>query len=145
MSALTGPRNTRERNNSYLSEEQFTKTGVIFFHGQLVAVDATGYLVPAITSTTLKRFGRCNLSPERKLDTTALASGAKKAKIEFGCYCWNNSTAGDLCAQADVGNVCYAVDDQTVAKTDGGGTRSAAGRIMEIDANGGVWVEHVFA
>jgi hypothetical protein len=141
MSALTAPRNTRERGNFYQSEEQFAKTGVIFYHGQMGAVDASGYLVPAITSTTLKRFVRVNLSPERKVDTTALASGAKKVKVEFGEFCWANGTAGDLITQADVGNDCYCIDDNTVGKTSGTGTRSIVGKIIEVDA-GGVWVLH---
>ena len=137
--ATTGPRNTRERGDFYHSEEQLAKTGVIFNNGAMVAVDASGYLIPAITSTTLKRFGRVNLSPERVANTTMLASGAKTLKIEFGEFSWGNSTAGDAIAQADVGNDCYAVDDATVAKTDGGGTRSKCGKIMAVDA-GGVWV-----
>lgn len=140
MAALTSPRNTRERGRFYQSEEQFAKTTLVFYHGQMVAVDATGYLVPAITSATLKRPARCNLSPERKVDTTGLASGVKKLKIEFGEFSWNNGTAGDAIAQADVGNLCYIVDDNTVAKVDGTGTRSVAGKIMEVDANGQIWV-----
>ena len=36
------------------------------------------------------------------------------------------------------------VDDQTVAKTDGTGTRSAAGVVVNVDALG-VWVDHTRA
>lgn len=140
MAALTGPRNTRERGDFYHSEEQFAKTALVFYHGQMVGVDATGYLVPALTSTAVKRPGRVNLSPERKIDTTGIASGGKKLKIEFGEFAWNNSAAGDLIAQADVGNDCYIVDDNTVAKTDGSASRSKAGKIMEVEAGGQVWV-----
>jgi hypothetical protein len=139
MSATTGPRNTRERGEFNRSEEQLAKTALVFNNGAMVAVDATGYLVPVITSTALKRFGRVNLSPERVVSTVGLASGVKTLKIEFGEFCWANSTAGDAIAQADVGNACYAVDDQTVAKTDGTGTRSVAGKIMAVDSSG-VWV-----
>jgi hypothetical protein len=139
MSATTGPRNTRERGEFNRSEEQLAKAGLVFNNGAMVAVDATGYLVPANSSTTLKRFGRLNLSPERVVSTVGLASGAKTFKIEFGEYSWGNSAAADAIAQADVGNDCYAVDDATVAKTDGTGTRSKAGTIMGVDASG-VWV-----
>jgi hypothetical protein len=41
---------------------------------------------------------------------------------------------------ADVGKQCYLVDDQTVAKTDGTNTRSPAGFVRDVDADG-VWVE----
>jgi hypothetical protein len=139
MSAAAAPRNTRERGDFNHSEEQLVKTSLVLWHGAMGAVDATGYLVPALTSTTLKRFCRINLAPERKLDTTGIASGVKTAKMEFGEFQWANSTAGDAIAQADVGNDCYAVDDQTVAKTSGSASRSICGKIMGVDA-GGVWV-----
>lgn len=141
MAATTGPRNTRERGDYYHSEEQFAKTTLVFNNGAMGAVDATGYLIPAITSTTIKRTCRINVSPERTVSTVGVASGAKKIKIEFGQFFWGNSAAADAIAQADVGNLCYVVDDQTVAKTDGTGTRSVAGRIMEVET-GGVWVLH---
>ncbi|CUH67985.1 hypothetical protein TG4357_03322 [Thalassovita gelatinovora] len=50
-----------------------------------------------------------------------------------------NSAAADEITIADIGNKAYAVDDQTVAKTDGTATRSPAGIIDDVDANG-VWV-----
>lgn len=42
--------------------------------------------------------------------------------------------------QAHLMKTAYIVDDQTVAATDGSGTRSPAGRILGIEADG-VWVE----
>ena len=42
--------------------------------------------------------------------------------------------------QADLGKSCYIVDDQTVAKTSGGATRSLAGKVVGVDVDG-VWVE----
>lgn len=50
-----------------------------------------------------------------------------------------NSAAGDAITASDIGNVCFLVDDQTVAKTIGTGLRPIAGRIVDVDANG-VWV-----
>ena len=50
-----------------------------------------------------------------------------------------NSAAADLIAQADVGKLCHVVDDQTVAKTDGTGTRSRAGIVARVET-AGVWV-----
>ena len=48
--------------------------------------------------------------------------------------------AGDAIVLSDVGADCYGVDDTTVAKTDGTGTRSVAGVIRDVDAVG-VWIE----
>ena len=39
-----------------------------------------------------------------------------------------------------MGSDCYIVDDQTVAKTNGTNTRSVAGKIIAVDADG-VWVK----
>ena len=39
-----------------------------------------------------------------------------------------------------MGSDCYIVDDQTVAKTNGGATRCVAGKVWDVDAEG-VWVE----
>ena len=56
-----------------------------------------------------------------------------------GVFRYANSAAGDLIATADIGTVCYIVDDQTVAKTSATATRSPAGIVEDVDANG-VWV-----
>lgn len=50
-----------------------------------------------------------------------------------------NSASGDEITASDIGNVCFLVDDQTVAKTVGTGLRPIAGRIVDVDADG-VWV-----
>ena len=57
-----------------------------------------------------------------------------------GCFRFANSVAADLIALADIGADCFIVDDQTVAKTNGGATRSIAGKIRDVDADG-VWVQ----
>ena len=36
------------------------------------------------------------------------------------------------------GKLAYMVDDQTVAKTDGGGTRSILGRVVRVEPLGGL-------
>ena len=53
---------------------------------------------------------------------------------------FTNSTDADLIAIAQIGDACYVVDDQTVAKTNGGGTRPTAGTVVDVDESG-VWVK----
>ena len=48
--------------------------------------------------------------------------------------------SADAITLADVGSDCYIVDDQTVAKTNGTNTRSVAGKVFDVDADG-VWVD----
>ncbi|EHU3415649.1 hypothetical protein AXE46_RS19230, partial [Acinetobacter baumannii] len=54
----------------------------------------------------------------------------------------SNSSA-DPVTQAELGKEIYIEDNQTVAKTDGAGTRSVAGRFMGFDTEytTHVWVE----
>ena len=61
-------------------------------------------------------------------------------RVRRGVFQFQNSSAGDLIALANLGADCYIVDDQTVALTNGTNTRSVAGKIRDVDA-GGVWVE----
>lgn len=140
MAALTGARNTIRRGDYFFADECGLKTNLVFYNGQMVAKDATGFLVPALISTTIKGAARLNLAPLQKIDMTGVTSGAKVGKIEYGIFRWDNGTAGDLIVRADVGNVCYILDDHTVAKTSNTSTRTVAGTIMDVDASGAVWV-----
>ena len=106
------------------------------FAGSLVCLNAAGFLTKGAVSTTLKTVGVC----QQTADNTAGANAAISGKVRRGCYRFANSTAGDLIALVDVGTSCYVVDDQTVAKTNGGATRSIAGIVRDVDSDG-VWVE----
>ena len=104
--------------------------------GTIVFLAATGYAEAATTATGKKSVGVAQAT----VDNTSGAAGDVQVPIRRGCYQFANSAAGDAITNADYGATCYAVDDSTVAKTDGSGTRSAAGVIRGVDANG-VWVE----
>ena len=134
MTALTADRDTSRREN--LLRNFPVKGATRLFAGSLVCIDATGFAVKGATSLTLKAVGRC----EEQVDNTAGADGALRVQVGSGVFRFANSTAGDLLALPDVDAACYLVDDQTVAKTNGGGTRSQAGIVRDVDA-GGVWVE----
>lgn len=110
------------------------------YEGALVALNAGGYLVPGSASTTLTAAGVAKMNPNvgNVSDTTGLADGAVAIRISQGIFKFYNSTSADLIAQAQVGQYCYIVDDQTVAKTNGGSTRSIAGIIIGVDSDGNV-------
>lgn len=111
------------------------KGGVKIFSGALVALNA-GYAAPGATAT-----GRIVVGvAQQTVDNTAGADGAKRVRVFAGVFQLKNSSAGDLIAQADVGADCFMVDDETVAKTNGGSTRSRAGKVIAVDS-GGVWVQ----
>lgn len=133
MAALSADRNTPRRDNDILVRP--AAAAKKFYAGALGAIDANGRATPGATATTLKGVGRI----ERYVDNSAGADDAVTVEIRRGTYRWNNSAAGDAITAADIGADCYIVDDQTVAKTHGTNTRSVAGKIMDVDAQG-VWV-----
>jgi hypothetical protein len=101
----------------------------------MVAINAGGFLVAVTAAATLKGAAR----NEAFVDNTSGANGALLARTEVGTFRYENSVAADLITRADIGSDAYGVDDQTVAKTNGGATRSAVGKIFDVDDQG-VWV-----
>ena len=133
MVALTSERNTRARIGD-LRVEPMAAT-VKIWGGSLVMRNAAGYLTKGATATGCVGVGRA----EKTVDNTG-AAGAASIEYRTGLFLFANSAAGDLITIADIGKVCFIVDDQTVAKTDGTATRSRAGIVDGIEASGAVWV-----
>lgn len=128
---LTAPRNTQARTGEVFDFPVAASTTI--HQGSLVALSA-GYAAPGATATGLVAVGRAEDS------ATAVSAGDAKVRVRRGVFKFANSAAGDQIAQADVGADCYIVDDATVAKTNGTNTRSRAGQIVAVDADG-VWVQ----
>jgi len=74
------------------------------------------------------------------IDATGKADGELVVDVDFGVFYWANSSGGDAIGAADFGKACYVVDNQTVALTDASGTRSVAGIVYEVRADGQVGV-----
>lgn len=110
----------------------------VFYSGGVVAVHADGYAYVGTTATALKIPGVCAFD----LDTTGLADGAKDVLLTGGTIGdFENSANADLVAEDDIGKRCYLVDDETVALTDGSATRSDAGMVFDVNADGRVTVQ----
>ena len=131
--ALSAARNTPLR---AIRKELFIplKANAVVYEGGMVAVDSTGYGVDAATATGYQLV----LVATASADNTGGANGA------IGVNCWvaeakylNSGT--DAVVQASLGTTVYVQDDQTIAKTNGTSTRSAAGTCTELDSDG-VWV-----
>lgn len=133
MAALTTDRNTPEIDG--VMRDIGVATGVKILAGALVCFNATGFATPGAAATTLVAAGRA----EEQVDNTAGADGAVTVKTKRGIFRFANSAAADAITAAEIGDNCYIVDDQTVAKTDALATRSVAGKIFNVDALG-VWV-----
>jgi hypothetical protein len=137
MAALTKPRSTPRLGQDIAPYDFPIAANTKVWSGSIACIDGTNKrLVPGSALTTLKCVGRARDT----YDNTGGAAAAFRCAVDSGIFRWDNSSAGDLIAQADVGNDCYIVDDHTVAKTDGTGTRSIAGKIIDVDTVG-VWVQ----
>jgi hypothetical protein len=132
MTALTAERDTKQRSGAVYTRG--IAANAVIFKGALVALNATGFLVPGSASTTLKSDGVAQATI-----TGTAVNGEATVDVERGVFRFNNSAAGDAITRADIGNDCFIVDDDQVAKTNAGATRSVAGRIEDVDAQG-VWV-----
>ncbi len=101
-----------------------------------VVVGSDGFARPARVATTDKSVGVAIFA----VDNTGGANSALSVETTSeNAVPMTNSSAGDLITLANVGDDCYWVDDQTVGLTNGGNTRSRAGRVHNVDAQG-VWV-----
>lgn len=134
MTALSQDRNTLRRDGQQL--EPPVAAATIIYAGSIVAINAGGYAVPGATATTLKAAGVA----EHRADNAAGAAGDIRVRVRKGPHVFANSASTDAIALTDIGADCYIVDDQTVAKTSGTSTRSVAGKVFDVDANG-VWVD----
>ncbi len=135
MTALTAERDTKQRSGAVFSRG--VAANAVIFKGGMVALNATGFLVPFSAATTLKADGVA-----QQTVTGTAVNGEVLCEVERGVFRFANSTAGDAITRADIGLDCFGVDDDQVAKTNGGSTRSIAGRIEDVDAQG-VWVRFI--
>lgn len=128
MTALAAPRKTLRLQDIPFIEllSMQVKASTKIYAGGMVATDATGYAVPAATSTALKVWGIA----EDTVDNTAGSSGDLLVRVRRGAFNLNVGTSGDALTIADIGAMVYAIDDNTVGKTSGSSARSIAGKFI---------------
>lgn len=129
MTALTQSKRTSYRRGEIYSRA--VKAGVNIFQGAMVCLE-DGFAVPARTATNLVADGIAR----EPVDNSNGADGEQRIDVQPLTTYIENSTGSDAITIADIGSDCFIVDDQTVSKTDGGGTRSVAGKITEVDDSG---------
>lgn len=134
MTALSADRNTPRRDGDLVDDP--VASGAEIFAGALVALNSSGYAAPGSTATGLVARGRA----EAYVDNSGGADGDTTVPVRRGVFRWVNDGT-DTVDRSHIGGQAYIVDDQTVAATDGSGTRSAAGEIVDVDSDG-VWVDH---
>lgn len=131
MTALTAPRSATERSGQTSTTPVAAATKI--WQGGIVVMEG-GVSKPGKTGVGLVVLGLA----EETVDNSSGAAGAKSVTSRRGCWRCAN-LASDPVTAADVGQDVYLVDDQTIAKTSGGATRSVAGKLIDVDAVG-AWV-----
>ena len=132
--ALTQDRNTPTRAGDLISVPM--AAGATIYAGAMVVANATGFAAPGSTATGLTYLGRAD-EAANNIDG---ADGDISLQVRRGVPFQFKNDGSDPVTQASLGKVCYIVDDETVAATNGSSTRSAAGIVIGVDADG-VWVE----
>jgi hypothetical protein len=112
-----------------------TADGVVYKGGMVARVSADGYWDAATTST-----GFVAGVAREAGDNTGGSDGDVTVLVEPGVFAMNNSSAGDQITADDLLQLCYVVDDNTVALTSNGGARPVAGVIMGVEDDGSVRV-----
>lgn len=130
MVALTQDRNT-PRFDGELRQGPVA-AAVQIFAGSLVMRDAAGRITKGATALNAVGVGRAETAVDNRLG----AAGAVNVTYRPGIYQFANSAAADAITIADIGRRCFIVDDQTVARTDGGATRSPAGLVEDVTPQG---------
>ncbi|MCK5295966.1 MAG: hypothetical protein KAJ75_03665 [Alphaproteobacteria bacterium] len=132
MPALTKDRDTHRREADLF---EFPMAVALIYAGSIACLDASGNVTKGATATILTAVGRA----EEQVDNSGGSAGDETIKVRSGTFRFANSASADEITKAEIGDICYIVDDQTVAKTDGTSTRSKAGCVVDVDSLG-VWV-----
>jgi hypothetical protein len=135
MAALAADRNTARREARCFVDP--VTAAVKIYAGSIVVLDAAGNAKPAVTATGLIARGRA----EEQVDNSTGAAGDKTVRVERGVFGVKSDASLN---RTHINKTVYLVDDQTVAATDGTGTRSAAGTLKDLEGSGATataWVE----
>jgi len=103
----------------------------VIYAGSMVSVDSNGEAVSATDSAGDKVIGRA----EEYVDN---ADDGETVKVRIGIFLWED---GGSATDADIGDVCYVEDDQTVNTSAAGLDNDIiAGIVYEVDDDG-LWID----
>ena len=112
---------------------------ITLYEGAMAMQDVNGRA--AVAANGVNKFA---IGKVRGTKTCSSVAGSTTVEIDRSTARFANSATTGLITIADIGRRCYVVDDQTVSRIDGGGTRCVAGIVEGVDADG-VWVRFLGA
>lgn len=127
MAALTADRHTPMREGTFVEPDVAAST--MIYAGAMVALDASGNAVPASDAAGLVVIGRA----EDLVDNSAGDAGDLTVRVRIGVFGFAASGT-NAPAAANVGDLVYVEDDQTVS-TDGGTNSIVAGKLVDVDSD----------
>ncbi len=142
MSALTTARDTPMRAHEGPTQiaAREVKDGVVIWSGGIVVLEH-GQATPARSAPGLVVLGVARGGVDNRTVPIVAKTPKRRVSVVSGVAQFENSAGGDAIGAGDVGAVCYLVDDRTLARTDGAGSRSPAGVVQEVSLNSRVWVD----
>jgi hypothetical protein len=127
MTTLTEPRQTETVGDGVPGiAELVVTTGRTIFEGAQVGITTAGLAIDSAAGTAVAYVG--------KALHTVVGDGALTIRYKPGVHVWENSL-GDPVSAADIGNVVFGEDDETIAAT-AAGPLAPAGILVAFDANG---------
>lgn len=110
--------------------------GQKILYGTIVVVSPSGYIAEGFAVNEAVGAGVALATA----DNLTGDDGDKTADVGFGVYYFFSGTGPDAITAADYGKKVFVIDNQTVGATDGDGTRSAAGVVFDVRADGQIGV-----
>ncbi|MFZ0659370.1 MAG: hypothetical protein WAM05_11665 [Candidatus Binataceae bacterium] len=151
MAGLTNSRNTPELSDDGRMRVFGVEANTNVYLGGILALDANGYAVPASATTTtanaLRIIGRAesvvNGIPGANALNNPGTAGAISISARKGVFLYDQDNSITI---ADLGMVCFALDDHTLTAADRASGASvqqyaAAGQVIALDPSGRVWVD----
>ena len=131
MAKATKSVDTPKRSGNAFQFGVATKT--IIYAGTIVALNVSGYIVPASDTAGLKVVGIAKAD----VDNSNGENGVVNVDVECGVFRFNNSATKPL-SQTDWNSKAFIEDDNTVAKASANSV--CAGVVVGVD-DVGVWVD----
>lgn len=135
MAALTNSRNTPELADGGRMQVYPVEASTTIYLGSIVALDANGNAVPASSTAGLKTVGRAEMTyggvPGQDAVNTG-AAGAISIVARRGVFMYgvNDGSIGE----AQIGQLAYAVDDNSVSASDGSGATAVTAQSITFPA-----------
>lgn len=132
--ALADNRDTKERASAFAFDHEVVGIdSEEFYKGQLLQIDLSNGKVGGATVGSASGKQVCGVCLERK---STGSSNTKTVRFKSGIHYFASGTAGEAITAANIGDVCYVLDDDTVGIAGNAGANAIAGRVYDVDSNG---------